>query len=54
MNLTRKELGEMCGMSEENIVRLLKNFREENIIEINGKKIDFLNKSLLTRMSENG
>lgn len=54
LNLTRKELGEMCGMSEENIVRLLKNFREEKIIQIEGRKVDFLNKSILTRISENG
>lgn len=52
--LTRKELGELSAISEENTVRLLTEFRKEGIIEMNGKEIQILDKRLLTKISEVG
>ncbi len=36
--LTRKELAELAGMSTESVIRILKKFQEDNLIEINGKR----------------
>ncbi len=35
--LTRKELAELAGLSTESVIRLLKDFQNENLIEIKGK-----------------
>ena len=54
MLLTRKELGELSAISEENTVRLLSEFRTEGIINVNGKHIEILDKPLLRRISDLG
>jgi len=54
MKLTRKELGEMSAISEENTVRLLTEFKNERIISINGKNITLLDKKLLKQISDFG
>lgn len=52
--LTRRELGELSGISEENTVRLLSEFRQENIIRCNGRKIEILDMRLLSKISDLG
>ncbi|MDD3876721.1 MAG: Crp/Fnr family transcriptional regulator [Bacteroidales bacterium] len=52
--LTRKELGELSAISEENTVRLLTEFRREGIIDLNGKELHILDKKLLQKISEVG
>jgi len=52
--MTRKELGELSAISEENTVRLLTEFKKEGIIDMNGKEIQILDKRLLTKISEVG
>jgi CRP/FNR family transcriptional regulator len=54
LRLTRKELGELSAISEENTVRLLTEFRKEGIIEINGREVRILDKWLLKKISELG
>lgn len=54
MILTRKELGELSAISEENTVRLLTEFRNEHIIQVNGRHVEILDKPLLKRISEFG
>ncbi|PLX07811.1 MAG: hypothetical protein C0596_09430 [Marinilabiliales bacterium] len=54
MLLSRKELGELSAISEENAVRLLGEFRREGIINVEGKKITILDKKLLEKISEVG
>jgi len=54
INLTRKELGELSAISEENTVRLLTEFRKEEIIDINGREIRIIDKRLLKKISEAG
>lgn len=54
LRLTRKELGELSAISEENTVRLLTEFRKEKIIEINGREVRILDKWLLNKISELG
>ncbi|MCX7862644.1 MAG: Crp/Fnr family transcriptional regulator [Bacteroidales bacterium] len=52
--LTRKELGELCAISEENIVRLLAEFKNEKIIDVQKKQITILDETLLRKISEVG
>ncbi len=52
--LTRKELGEFCAISEENIVRLLSEFKNEKIIDVNKKHINIIDEVLLRKISEVG
>jgi CRP/FNR family transcriptional regulator, polysaccharide utilization system transcription regulator len=54
MPLTRKELGELSAISEENTVRLLTELRKEGIIELQGREIAIVEKSLLQKISEIG
>jgi CRP/FNR family transcriptional regulator len=52
--LTRKEIGEMSAISEENAVRILTEFARENIIRTKGREIEILDTSLLRKISEVG
>lgn len=54
IGLTRKELGEMAAISEENTVRLLSEFSKENIISIKGRSIEILDMAVLQKISELG
>jgi CRP-like cAMP-binding protein len=54
ITLTRKELGELSAISEENTVRLLTEFRKEGIIDLNGKEVHILDRGLLEKISELG
>jgi CRP/FNR family transcriptional regulator len=54
MGLTRKEIGEMAAISEENTVRLLTEFSREKIIATRGRDIEILDMPLLKKISEVG
>ncbi|MCK9255090.1 MAG: Crp/Fnr family transcriptional regulator [Bacteroidales bacterium] len=54
MKLSRKELGELSGVSEENAVRLLTEFKNDNIIDVKGRKINIKDRHLLTQISNLG
>lgn len=54
INLTRRELGELSAISEENTVRLLTEFRKEGIIEMNGREVHIMERVLLEKISELG
>ena len=52
--ITRKELGELSAISEENAVRVLTEFKNEGIIDIKGKEIELVNTGLLETISNVG
>ncbi|MBK6967320.1 MAG: Crp/Fnr family transcriptional regulator [Bacteroidales bacterium] len=54
LGMTRKEIGEMIAISEENAVRLFTEFSKENIISLKGREIEILDASLLKKISEVG
>jgi len=54
LGVSRKEIGEMSAISEENTVRLLTEFSKENIISIKGKEIEILDMPLLKKICEVG
>ncbi len=54
LHLSRKDLAELTGMSTENVIRMLKKFKEEKLITIEGKQFQVQDVAALKRISENG
>ena len=54
LTITRKELGEMSAISEENTVRLLTELRKEGIIDLNLREVVINDRILLEKISELG
>lgn len=54
LTVTRKEIGEMSAISEENTVRLLTEMRKEDIISLEGRHLIIRNKDLLKKISDLG
>lgn len=52
--LSRKDLAELCGMSQETVVRMLKKFDEEGLIQIKGKFFRIIDYDRLRKISEKG
>jgi CRP/FNR family transcriptional regulator len=52
--ISRKEIGELINMSIENVIRILSEFRKDNIITIDGKIIEIVNLELLERLNKLG
>ena len=47
INLTREDLANFVGTATETLIRLLKDFKEEGIIEVHTRKISVLNREKL-------
>jgi len=54
LDLTRKELAELAGMSTENVIRILKKFQDDGLIELKGKNIDLKDMEALQRICDLG
>jgi len=52
ITLTREELANIVGTATESVIRLLSDFKVENLISISSKKIKIINKNLLLKISE--
>ncbi len=52
--LSRRDLAELSGMSQETVIRMLGKFNEEKIISMNGKSIKIIDPVRLTQISEKG
>lgn len=52
--LSRKDLAELSGMSSETVIRMLKKFKEDNLIEMKGKNFKIIDYNRLKRISETG
>ncbi len=52
--VSRKEIANYIGMSTENVIRALSEFRKEEILGIFGKHIDIMDKERLMKISELG
>jgi CRP/FNR family transcriptional regulator len=53
MPVSRKEIAEFIGMTTENVIRTLSEFRQDKIIKINGKTIEIVDKEKLEHISQN-
>jgi CRP-like cAMP-binding protein len=54
MGLSRKELAELAGMSTENVVRVLKSFQKDGLIEMEGKSFFITDPEGLRRICNSG
>jgi CRP/FNR family transcriptional regulator, polysaccharide utilization system transcription regulator len=54
LTLTRKELSEFAGFSQEQVIHIIRNLNSDGIIKINGKKIEILNFDRLLKISTTG
>ena len=52
--LSRKDLAELSAMSAETVIRMLKKFKEDKLIEMTGKSIKIVDYERLKRISEKG
>ena len=52
--LSRKELAELSGLSSETVIRMLKVFREEGLIKLDGKTLKVMDLARLIKISETG
>ena len=52
--LSRKELAELSGMTAETVIRMLKKFNEDGLIEMKGKSFKLLDKNKLQKISDIG
>lgn len=52
--ISRNDLGELSGMSTESVIRLMKELKEDGLIEISGKTIKLINIPRLVKISELG
>ncbi|MBN2820558.1 MAG: Crp/Fnr family transcriptional regulator [Bacteroidales bacterium] len=52
--LTRSDLAELTGMSTESVVRVMKDFKDDGLINTDGKEINLLNVEMLMKISELG
>jgi CRP/FNR family transcriptional regulator len=52
--LTRIELAELTGMSTESVIRVMKDLKDDGLIETSGKEIKILNYEMMGKISEVG
>ena len=54
MPISRKDFGELTGVSGANATRILKKFMEDGLIQMDGKAIHILDYGRLIKISETG
>jgi len=52
--LNRQDLADMSAMTKESVIRILKEFKEEGIIDYNTSHFEILNKESLKKISQKG
>lgn len=52
--LSRADLGDLTGMSTESVIRMMKEFKDDGLIDMHCKRIELLDISRLERISEFG
>jgi len=52
--LSRADLGDLTGMSTESVIRMMKEFKDDGLIDMHCKSIEFLDIARLERISEFG
>lgn len=52
--LSRSDLAELTGMSTESVIRVMKDFKNDGLIETSGKVIKIVNYEMMNRISEVG
>ncbi len=53
-NLIRQDLADLSGMTKESAIRILKTFKEDDLIRIDGNQFEIINMPMLETISRNG
>lgn len=51
LNISRNDLADLTGLSPESVIRIFKEFKEEKLIDVNGKAISVLDSEKLKEIS---
>ena len=51
---TRQEFADLIGISRESATRVLTKFKEDGILDLNGRSLKIVNLELLGQISKNG
>ncbi len=54
INLSRQDLADMTSLSKESFIRILKEFKDDGIIKMQGDNMEILNKTALRKISQVG
>ncbi len=54
ITLSRQDLADMTGMTKESFIRVLKKFKDDNLINLNGNELEIINYPMLEKISTNG
>ncbi len=54
LKLSRKDIADFTGMSTESAIRILKEFHNDKIIDLDGKKLKIISHQILEKLSEIG
>ena len=54
LTLTRQDLADLTAMSKENVIRVIKSFKDQGILRVDGNVVEVLNKKELIRIGETG
>jgi CRP/FNR family transcriptional regulator len=54
LSLTRQDLADMASITKEGTIRVLKDFKDAELISLNGNELKILNEKALINISENG
>lgn len=54
MSISRQDLADISGMSKESAIRILKEFKDEGILTVEGSHVNILNPQQLRKISETG
>lgn len=54
LSMMRKDFAELTGMSPESVTRIITKFKNENIIDVDGRNYKILNMDLLKQISDIG
>jgi len=54
MLLSRQELADFCGVTKESVIRVLKDFKDEGFVRIEGHKVEILDYDMINKISQLG
>ena len=54
LTVSRQDLADLTAMSKENVIRVMKTFKDHQLIRVEGSMVEILDKKELTRISETG
>ncbi|HOP14852.1 MAG TPA: Crp/Fnr family transcriptional regulator [Lentimicrobium sp.] len=54
LTVSRQDIADLTAMSKENVIRVMKTFKDHQLIRVEGNLVEIINKKELVRISETG